>query len=150
LESQIELISSGSLSYPTVFGLSRFISMANNATPYVTGFGSFSSFLSSDKDRTTVVFKRFDKLALRDLLYYQSELAALQEQQDRFDREDAIEVKQMTAAWDEIRVNARDWTSFSDAAKRESGSERWKERMELAMRIRETLKNYSESPFPSL
>jgi hypothetical protein len=42
------------------------------------GFPSLADFIASDHDRTSLVFKRFDKLAARNLLYLQSELAELE------------------------------------------------------------------------
>jgi hypothetical protein len=42
------------------------------------GFPSLSDFIASDHDRTSLVFRRFDRLAARNLLYLQSELAALE------------------------------------------------------------------------
>jgi hypothetical protein len=42
------------------------------------GFPSLSEFVASDLDRTSLVFRRFDRLAARNLLYLQSELAELE------------------------------------------------------------------------
>jgi hypothetical protein len=42
------------------------------------GFPSLANFIASDHDRTSLVFRRFDKLAARNLLYLQSELAELE------------------------------------------------------------------------
>lgn len=44
---------------------------------YVHGFGSLASFIASDEDHSTSIYKRFDDLASRNLLYFQSELAEL-------------------------------------------------------------------------
>jgi hypothetical protein len=41
-------------------------------------------------ERSTAIFKRFDRLAARNLLYIQSELAELQAKLDEFDRQDSI------------------------------------------------------------
>jgi len=42
------------------------------------GFPSLANFIASDTDRTSLVFRRFDKLAARNLLYLQSELTELE------------------------------------------------------------------------
>lgn len=45
------------------------------------GYPSLAEAISSDPDRTSLVFKRFDKLAVRNLLYLQSELVELEAMQ---------------------------------------------------------------------
>ena len=45
------------------------------------GYPSLAEVISSDPDRTSLVFKRFDKLAVRNLLYLQSELVELEAMQ---------------------------------------------------------------------
>lgn len=52
------------------------------------GFPSLATFVASDRDGTSSIYKRFDRLAARNLLHLQSELAELQRKQDRFDEED--------------------------------------------------------------
>jgi hypothetical protein len=44
----------------------------------LVGFPSLADLIGSDPDRTSLVFRRFDKLAARNLLYLQSELAELE------------------------------------------------------------------------
>ncbi len=120
--------------------------MAINQLTYVPGFGHLSSLMASDVDQTLMVYKRFDKLANRDLLYYQSELCELQALQEQYDREDAEDADNVTAGkGDDIRENARDWAAFRTSAKKTNANAhnaRWKLRMQHAMRIRKTLKEY--------
>ena len=47
------------------------------------GYPSLSEDIASDPDRTSLVFRRFDKLAVRNLLYLQSELVELEAMQVR-------------------------------------------------------------------
>lgn len=120
---------------------------------YITGFGELASLIASDADHTTAVYKRFDKLVARDLLYYECELLELEALQDQYDCEDVLDAKKQNNADDlrrQIRTNARDWVSFKhDAAKAPEANgkndERWKRRMDLAMEIRSTLKEYREA-----
>jgi len=49
-------------------------------------YPSFASFIASDPELS--VFKRFDRLSSRNLLYLQSELLDLQAQLQDFDEED--------------------------------------------------------------
>ena len=104
---------------------------------YVTGFGSLAQFIASDRDRTTLIFKRFDELAARNLLYLQSELAELQTQQNIFDRADV-------AADLATKQCARNFEAFKKAAD-DSGDEGQKDRKDLMLRIRSTMKEYREA-----
>src|SRR4051794_27305664 len=98
------------------------------------GYPSLAALIVSDPDRTTTIFKRFDRLAARNLLYLQSELAELQAEQDRFDKEDFFErVADENALL--TKQCARNWSDFKRHAATDG---RQKERMELVMRIRRT------------
>ena len=99
------------------------------------GYPSLAAFIASDLDHSSVLYKRFDKLAARNILYLQSELVELERRQDELDREDLD---------DELAAKkaARDWTAFKDAAT-VVGSKA-EERMELVMEIREKIKEYSK------
>lgn len=128
---------------------------------YVPGFGSLASFMVSDEDHKPSVYKRFDKLAARDLLYYQSQLSSLEALQNEYDIQDSINIEKNDAdsegqrRW--IQKCAESWSAFTQASSTpppSTGSSpgtqgpdvrRWKPRMELAMRIRSTLKDYREA-----
>ena len=101
---------------------------------YVKGFPSLSAFIASDQDHGTVLYKRFDRLAARNILYLQSELAELQRRQDEFDREDLLDDDLGT------KKNARDWRAFKDAAT--GGGSKAEERMRLVKEVREKIKEY--------
>lgn len=106
-------------------------------TRYLNGYPSLAAFITSDSDKTTAIFKRFDELAARNLLYLQSELAGLQWKQQMFDQED------LRADMD-TKQCARNWEDFKRASAQES-NKRQKERMELVQQIRRTLKEYREA-----
>lgn len=101
------------------------------------GFPSLAEFIASDPDHTSLVFKRFDKLAARNLLYLQSELAELQARQDEFDAQD----RSFEHGDRKTKECAMHWERFRKAA--QTGDEKQKERMELVMEIRRKLKEYS-------
>lgn len=98
------------------------------------GYPSLAAFIASDRDGTTAIFKRFDELAARNLLYLQSELANLQWRQQAFDRKD------LNADMD-TKQCARNWEDFEKAAADE-GNERQKERMALVKQVRRAMKEY--------
>ncbi|EON62136.1 hypothetical protein W97_01355 [Coniosporium apollinis CBS 100218] len=102
------------------------------------GYPSLSRFIASDPDRTALVFKRFDRLAVRSLLYLQSELEDLQVQQDEYDRIDANDQSDDLSS----KQCARNWQEFKKKAQTD---QKQKERMELVMKIRVTMKEYREA-----
>lgn len=103
---------------------------------YLSGFPSLAAFIASDRDQTSAIFKRFNRLAARNLLHLQSELAELQAKQDRLDE---AELNGDLAS----KQYSRNWPDFCHAALSDS---RQKERKELAEIISVTLREYSEKP----
>jgi hypothetical protein len=106
---------------------------------YLTGYPSLAAFIASDRDRTTLIYKRFDELAARNLLYLQSELAELQAKQQAFDQEDLYadmrtKQKQCARNYADIKLVAM-----------QAGETKQKERWELAKQVREVLKEYREA-----
>lgn len=47
-------------------------------TRYVQGYASLAAFIANDKVKSTAIYRRFDQLSARNLLYLQSELIDLQ------------------------------------------------------------------------
>ncbi len=98
---------------------------------YIDGFPSLAAFMASDRDKTALIFKRFDRLAARNLLCLQSELAELESQLDQFDRDDQRSQDTMQSL--------RNWQAYRARATQEP------ERMELMTRIRKTMREYSNT-----
>jgi hypothetical protein len=117
------------------------IELAQNDVACTRGFALVASKINSDPDKSTTIYRRFDELSARNLLFYQAELAELEEQQKRYDEEDS-------AAKDKASIECQsDWNSFAKAA---SGTDvangREAEKMRLAMKVRELLEKYRSSP----
>jgi hypothetical protein len=117
------------------------IELARRDVAFTRGFALVASKINSDADKTTTIYRRFDELSARNLLFYQAELAELEEQQKRQDEEDC-------AAKDEASVECQsDWNRFAKAAKStDVANRREAEKMKLAMVIRERLEKYRSSP----
>lgn len=94
----------------------------------IDGFPSLAAFMASDSDKAAVIFKRFDRLAIRNLLCLQSELAELESQLDQFDRDDQQSRDTMQSL--------RNWQAYRARAAEEP------ERMELMTRIKTTMREY--------
>ena len=109
----------------------------------VDGFPKVADKIASDPDKTTTIYRRFDRLSARNLLLWQSELAQLEALQNRCDTEDLKKKDQIT-----IDCH-RDWVEFEkygtitgDGSQSISQDPNQKEKMKLAMKIRAKLKEY--------
>lgn len=95
-------------------------------------YRTFADFVASDSDLS--IFRRFDCLNAKNLLYLQSELLSLEDQIDQLDEEDLAENTLDTM------LTARCWEVLASRAK---DSPREAERMKLIKDTRETLERYS-------
>jgi hypothetical protein len=107
---------------------------------FVNGFPELAAFVASDTDKTTLIFKRFDRLAARNLLHLQSELARLQAKLDSLD-EEAQKNNEEPSIVMERKQYLRNWDVFIMA---DEDSAWKKERLDLLINIQEALKNYSK------
>ena len=98
------------------------------------GYSSLAALIASDHTKSTSIYRRFDRLAARNLLYLQSDLAELETRQDALDAED------FRASTVE-KESARNWETLKDRAEN-GGHGRDKIRLEVALKIREKLKEY--------
>ncbi|KAK3297131.1 uncharacterized protein B0H64DRAFT_391417 [Chaetomium fimeti] len=98
---------------------------------YVDGFPSLAAFMASDRDKTTKIFKRFDRLAARNLLCLQSELVEIESQLDQFDRDDQGNREMMQTL--------RNWGAYKTRCANEP------KRMQLMARLRSTMREYREA-----
>lgn len=64
---------------------------------HLTGYSSISYIIASDANYASAIYKRFDNLSARDLLYHQSELADLQAKQDQYGKEDADDLTTLSS-----------------------------------------------------
>ena len=98
------------------------------------GYRTFADFIATDDE--LFIFRRFDRLNARNLLYLQSELIALETQLSKYDSEDIED-----GSKDSI-LSARCWETL---ALRAEEHPREAERMELIRKIRKVTKKYSTS-----
>ncbi|MCJ1245211.1 hypothetical protein MMC30_002412 [Trapelia coarctata] len=112
------------------------IEIAAHEKEYANGFPLVAAFIAEDKDKTSTVYRRFDRLAARNLLYLQSRLIQLEAKQDRYDAEDLqdgdLEAKRAATSWEDFEASS-------------TVREREKWRMETAEAIQKTLKEYHEA-----
>ncbi|KAF2494499.1 hypothetical protein BU16DRAFT_41192 [Lophium mytilinum] len=108
---------------------------------HLQGFPSLSALLASDHDLQ--VFRRFDRLASRNLLYLQAEILDLETRLDELDAADLEVANAEESEWMEVKLTARCWESFAEKA--ENGEEREVEKMKLVKLIRERMAEYQDA-----
>lgn len=115
------------------------IELANHNANPTRGFALVATKINSDSDKTSTIYRRFDELSARNLLFYQAELAELEDELKQLDNGDRN-------AKDETSVACqRDWSTFVRYG--QSGDvgiakAREKRKMELVMKIRDKLEKY--------
>ena len=77
------------------------------STRQLEGYPTFAEFISKDKD--AAIYRKFENLSARNLLYLQSELHDLERQLHEIDREDAKNIDDENA-----QQAARLWTHFAN------------------------------------
>jgi hypothetical protein len=105
------------------------------------GFPRVANKIASDPDKTTILFRRFDRLSARNILYLEAELAELEAQQIAFDNQD------LARADPTIVESHTSWSKFERHAKEKNADGTFKQpgqaaKMELVVKIRERLKEY--------
>lgn len=107
--------------------------LATTQVEYPNGFASVADFIAQDKDKTSTIFRRFDRLAARNLLYLQSRLQSLEASQNEHDNQDLQS--------NDLRVKkaATSWEDFESLAKTR---ERERRRMEFSQELERVMKKY--------
>lgn len=97
--------------------------------PYlINGFARAAHFLSHDPDRTTVIYRRFDDVSVRSLLFLEGRVAALERIQRELDDDDFLDHKSNTditavsGSWEEFALLGTAMDSCRESAK-ESANE---------------------------
>jgi hypothetical protein len=121
---------------------SRSIELEERQVVRLKGFARVAEKIAFDPDKTTTIYRRFDRLSARNLLFLQAELAELEHSLAKHDLEDS---RRNPLSFE----TQSDWAQFAqNAAQKDNdghpASPREKEKMDLAMRIRTKLKEYRE------
>ncbi|RYP65485.1 hypothetical protein DL769_006308 [Monosporascus sp. CRB-8-3] len=101
------------------------------------GFANVARWIALDADNETFVYRKFDELAARNLLYLQSELLVLEKQLNELDKNDANSENMG------LKDAARTWETLVQQI--DTGNEEMRVRMDLIVMIRAKLKEYHEA-----
>ncbi|KAF2493057.1 hypothetical protein BU16DRAFT_551692 [Lophium mytilinum] len=100
------------------------------------GYRAVAAWIARDPDNETFIYRRFDQLSARNLLYLQSELLALEQRLAQLDAHVAS-----TGDLD-FKDSARRWEAFSKNAK---SRDEEREMMDIVIQIREKVKEYHKA-----
>lgn len=110
----------------------------------INGFPRVADKIASDPDKTTTIYRRFDKLSARNLLFLESEIAELEALQNKYDADDLLAANQVV-----IECHS-DWRKFERYANEKDQNGKLTQpnqaaKMELALKIKGKLKEYRTS-----
>jgi hypothetical protein len=104
------------------------------------GYPALSAWIARDPDNESFIFRKFDKLAARNLLHLQSRVIALEDELEKLDAETRgsrdLDLKQSNRRWETFTKNALD----PDRADKEG------KRMKLYGEIQVKIKEYRKPP----
>ncbi|RYP79976.1 hypothetical protein DL769_002682 [Monosporascus sp. CRB-8-3] len=103
------------------------------------GFPRVAYKIAHDADKTGTIYRRFDRLASRNLLLLEAEIAELEARQEEYDYEDRDRPNHSR-----VQESRSDWKTFEELV---NGTKQPNEveRMELAMTIRGKLREYHDA-----
>lgn len=111
--------------------------MDQNLRHDLLGFAALSSLMASDGDRELLVFRRFNEISARNLLYLQCELLALEGELRRWD--EMVSSSGNTA----LEQAAETWEIMVEQA--DKGTQEAKRMVELVAKLREKMREYHEA-----
>lgn len=101
------------------------------------GFAALSSLMASDGDQELLIFRRFDDISARNLLYLQCELLSIEDRLKKWDRNVLrsrnTKLEEVAYRWEEMVKQAKE------------GKDEAKEMMELVYQLRSKIKEYRKS-----
>ena len=106
----------------------RDVEKGSHRPEFLDGYPSLAAFIASDKE--LAIYRSFDRLSARNLLYAQSELLYLEARLDALDKEDQVADFQM-------RASARSWRKLHNPI-----TDHDKERLECILSLRQALERY--------
>lgn len=98
-----------------------------------SGFPALGEWMAEDPDSETFIFRKFERLSARNLLFLQSRVYELEERSEKLDRE-------LSQADVGLRLSMRKYETWATKAEDPQSPEA--ERMRLAESINTTLKEY--------
>ncbi|KAF9872646.1 hypothetical protein CkaCkLH20_09825 [Colletotrichum karsti] len=113
------------------------------------GYAEVAEWMARDVDNETLIYRRFDELAARNLLYLQSELLDLENELSELDKQDAededMDWQEVVITWEKLDKLATGRGQGEKQTIPESSASKAKRRMELVEKIRQKLEVYQKA-----
>ena len=109
------------------------IELGSSQREYPNGFALLADFIARDPDNTSTIYRRFERLAARNLLYLQSRLQKLEAILDELDQQVLLTEDK------DSKKAATSWEDFAFLAKSRADE---KKRMKVVEKIQRALKVY--------
>jgi hypothetical protein len=93
----------------------------------MSGYTKLASFMA-EKDHTLI--RKYQHLAVRDLLYLQAEICQLESEYE-------LVAKRDSTASDDRRYYDRDWFQLESSQRRDLGGEQWRLALDIRLKLRE-------------
>ncbi|KAK5654077.1 hypothetical protein OQA88_7757 [Cercophora sp. LCS_1] len=109
---------------------------------HVDGFARYAAFIAGDHDKSLAVYKRFDRLAHRVLIYYVARLSELEAELARLDQEDLVDADLSSCAKSlaELEATAEFFHVTTSEELSAMSKEQQERRVELAQKAEERLR----------
>ncbi|KAL8971134.1 MAG: hypothetical protein Q9197_003437, partial [Variospora fuerteventurae] len=111
------------------------VALSSSSSSRLTGFPSFADFVAADAD--AAIYRKYERLSARNLLYLQSELHEMEGQLEELDAED---VKERESYDREAQKRARQWPNYARGE-----NERARRHRELQQEIGIKLRTYHKA-----
>lgn len=102
---------------------------------YPNGFPTFAAYIASDPE--LAIYRSFNSISARNLLYLQAELIELEA---KLHVQDKVALTKEAEGDMDFMLSSRCWETFASNARRVNSAEN--ERMELLKKVRAVLKEY--------
>lgn len=109
-------------------------------SPPSDGFAAVAEWIALDPDNEPFIFRKFDRLAARNLLYMQAQIMMLEQELEKLDQHvsqsNDMSLKDAARRWEQlVKQNAE-------------GQKHAQRQMKLVVEIKQTLKEYCERSIP--
>ena len=111
----------------------------------LNGFPELSKYIGSSSE--FAIFRKFETLSARSLLYLQSQLLDIETQLKRYDCKDREAIKAFAANAADVVSAAKDWRSFERCSQAPDSCQM--EKMKLVFKMRRVLKEYRKAVDPA-
>ncbi|KAI2616358.1 hypothetical protein GGR54DRAFT_243778 [Hypoxylon sp. NC1633] len=122
--------------------------MSNQIEPEPAGYAQWASWIASDADNETFVFRKFDGLSAVNLLYLQSEMLEIEAELKQMNRDATgspnMRLLDATRTWESLVEQCKERQTYTNFEEQQAYNDA-KKRMQLVLKLRSTVKEYQNA-----